>query len=49
MNNYILGMEQNKANYIPLTPLSFLDRMKDVYPDLQSYYKDRKYNLKQVC
>ena len=49
MNNYDLGMDQNKANYIPLTPLSFLDRIKDVYPDYEAVvYKDRKYNWKQV-
>ena len=49
MNNYDLGMEQNKANYIPLTPLSFLDRIKDVYPDYEAIvYKQRKYNWKQV-
>jgi len=49
MSNYDLGMEQNKANYIPLTPLSFLDRIKDVYPDYEAIvYKKRKYNWKQV-
>jgi fatty-acyl-CoA synthase len=49
MNNYDVGMEQNKANYIPLTPLSFLDRIKDVYPDYEAIvYKQRKYNWKQV-
>ena len=49
MNNYDLGMEQNKANYIPLTPLSFLDRIKDIYPDYEAIvYKQRKYNWKQV-
>ena len=49
MSNYDLGMEQNKANYIPLTPLSFLDRIKDVYPDYEAVvYKSRKYNWKQV-
>ena len=49
MNNYDLGMEKNKSNYIPLTPLSFLDRIKDVYPDYEAVvYKNRKYNWKQV-
>ena len=49
MSNYDLGMEQNKANYIPLTPLSFLDRIKDVYPDYEAVvYKSRKYNWRQV-
>ena len=49
MSNYDSGMEQNKANYIPLTPLSFLDRIKDVYPDYEAVvYKSRKYNWKQV-
>ena len=30
MNSFDTGMDQTKANYVPLTPLSFLDRIKDV-------------------
>jgi fatty-acyl-CoA synthase len=28
-----VGLEKNAANYVPLTPLSFLDRSASVYPD----------------
>ncbi|MBT25175.1 MAG: acyl-CoA synthetase, partial [Rhodobacteraceae bacterium] len=28
------GLEKNAANYVPLTPLSWLNRAKDVFPDL---------------
>lgn len=30
---YSHGLEKNKANHVPLTPLSFLDRTADVFPD----------------
>jgi len=37
-------LEQNAANYVPLTPLSFLQRTADIYPDRQSViYNDRRY------
>ncbi|MDP3512394.1 MAG: AMP-binding protein [Sulfuritalea sp.] len=29
---YSLGLDKNAANYVPLTPLRFLDRTADVYP-----------------
>jgi len=32
-NLYALGLEQNQANYTPLTPLSFITRAADVYPN----------------
>ena len=32
-NPYAVGMEKNPANYIPLTPTSFLKRAAQVYPD----------------
>ena len=49
MNSFDTGMDQTKANYVPLTPLSFLDRIKDVYPDYEALvYKDRHYTWKQV-
>lgn len=31
-NAYSQGLEKNPANYVPLTPLKFLDRTADVYP-----------------
>jgi fatty-acyl-CoA synthase len=37
-------LEKNAANYVPLTPLSFLWRTTDIYPDRQSIiYNDRRY------
>ena len=49
MNNFEQGMQRNNANFVPLTPLSFLDRIKDVYPDYEALiYQDRKYTWKQV-
>jgi len=49
MNNFEQGMQRNDANFVPLTPLSFLDRIKDVYPDYEALiYQDRKYTWSQV-
>ncbi|MBX2824232.1 MAG: acyl-CoA synthetase [Gammaproteobacteria bacterium] len=33
MNHYEYGLDQNQANYTPLSPLSFLERAADVYPE----------------
>ena len=39
----------NPANFIALTPLSFLERAKDIYPDYPAViYGPRKYNWLQV-
>ena len=44
MNHYENNLEKNKANYVPLTPLSFLQRAKDIYPNYEAIiYEDRKY------
>ncbi len=49
MSNFEQGMHKNDANFVPLTPISFLDRVKDVYPDYEALvYKDRKYSWRQV-
>ena len=32
-NPYQDGLERNRANYVPLTPVSFLGRTAEVYPD----------------
>src|SRR4051812_20510955 len=32
-NQYSIGLEKTPANYVPLTPLSFLARSAAVYPD----------------
>ena len=33
VNPYNQDLDQNPANYQPLTPLSFLERAADVFPD----------------
>ena len=49
MSHFEQGMQKNGANFVPLTPLSFLDRIKDVYPDYEALiYQDRKYTWRQV-
>ena len=49
MNYFEQGMHKNDANFVPLTPISFLDRIKDVYPDYEAIvYKERKYSWRQV-
>ena len=49
MSHFEQGMQKNDANFVPLTPISFLDRIKDVYPDYEALvYKERKYSWRQV-
>ena len=49
MSHFEQGMQKNDANFVPLTPLSFLDRIKDIYPDYEALiYQDRKYTWRQV-
>jgi len=44
MNNFSVNLEKNNANYVPLTPLTFIERTKDVYPNYESIvYGDRSY------
>ena len=32
-SSYQQGLDKNPANYVPLTPLSFLERTADVFPN----------------
>ena len=49
MNNFSVNLDKNDANYIPLTPLTFIERTKDVYPDYESIvYGDRNYTWLQT-
>ena len=49
MNNYETNLEKNNANFIPLTPLSFLERAKDIYPNYEALvYETRSYTWMQV-
>ena len=44
MNNFSVNLDKNNANYVPLTPLTFIERTKDVYPDYESIvYGKRNY------
>ncbi len=49
MSNYNKNLEKNNANYVALTPLSFLERTKDVYPNYEAIiYESRRYTWKDV-
>ena len=49
MSSYDTNLDKNKANHIPLTPLTFLERAKDVYPNYEAIvYEDRKYTWTEV-
>ena len=49
MNHYDTNLDKNGANYVPLTPLSFLERAKDIYPNYEAIvYEDRKYTWSEV-
>ena len=44
MNNFSVNLEKNNANFVPLTPLTFIERTKDVFPNYESIiYGDRSY------
>uniref|UniRef100_Q07MM3 3-methylmercaptopropionyl-CoA ligase n=1 Tax=Rhodopseudomonas palustris (strain BisA53) TaxID=316055 RepID=Q07MM3_RHOP5 len=44
-NQYSIGLDKNPANYVPLTPLSFLARTAAIYPTMTSMvYEDRRFN-----
>ena len=43
------NLDKNNANYVPLTPLTFLQRAKDVYPNYEAIvYEDRSYNWSEL-
>ena len=47
MNDYDKNLDKNKANYVPLTPISFIERTKDIYPNYEALvYKKRSYTWK---
>ena len=49
MNPYETNLDKNEANYVPLTPLSFLERAKDIYPNYEAVvYENRKYTWSEV-
>jgi len=49
MNHFSTDLNKNKANYVPLSPLSFIDRVKDIYPNYESVvYGKRNYTWLQT-
>jgi fatty-acyl-CoA synthase len=48
-NQYEIGLDKTPANYVPLTPLSFLARSAAVYPDhVSAVYEGRSYTWSQT-
>ena len=46
---YVSGLDKCDANYVPLTPLSFLERSAYIYPDrLAVVHGQRRYTWKEV-
>ena len=49
MSHYETNLNKNDANFVPLTPISFLQRAKDIYPNYEAIiYEDRKYTWSEV-
>ena len=49
MNNYNTNLEKNNANYVALSPLTFIERIKDIYPNYEALiYGNRKYSWLEV-
>jgi fatty-acyl-CoA synthase len=48
-NHYNIGLDKNPANYVPLTPLSFLARSAAVYPDhVSAVYEGRSFTWSET-
>src|SRR5438105_12361855 len=48
-NQYSIGLDKTPANYVPLTPLSFLARSAAVYPDhVSTVYEGRSFTWSQT-
>ena len=49
MNSFDSNLDKNSANFVPLSPLSFLSRVKDIYPNYESLiYGNRNYTWNQT-
>jgi len=49
MSHYNTNLDKNEANYVPLSPLTFLERTKDIYPNYEAVvYEGRSYTWKEV-
>ena len=48
-NQYAIGLDKTPANYVPLTPLSFLARSAAVYPDhVSTVYEGRSFTWRHT-
>src|SRR6201989_1716731 len=49
MNQYDVGLDKTPANYVPLTPLSFIERSAAVYPNhVSAVYEGRSFTWSQT-
>ena len=49
MSHYNTNLEKNNANYVALSPLTFIERIKDIYPNYEALiYGNRKYTWLEV-
>jgi len=49
MSHYDTNLDKNKANYVALSPLTFLERTKDIYPNYEALvYESRSYTWKEI-
>ena len=49
MSSFDKDLEKNSANFVPLSPLSFITRVKDIYPNYESLvYGNRIYTWLQT-
>jgi len=49
MSHYDRDLDKNDANYVPLSPLTFLERTKDIYPKYEAVvYESRSYTWEEV-
>ncbi len=49
MSHYDTNLDKNDANFVPLSPLTFLDRTKDIYPNYEAVvYESRSYTWLEV-
>ena len=49
MSSFEQNLDKNNANFVPLTPLTFLERAKDIYPNYEALvYEDIKYTWSEI-
>jgi len=45
MSHYDKNLDKNKANHVPLTPLTFLKRAKEIYPNYDAIIYEKELYL----